>query len=270
MLRHRLPPRPATRRGDLRAAEGVERAVGPAPVRLPRPVPRVRRPAGRRAGRARPADRQLPPRFRRVARRHPRHAVGRHDDGVHPAGRPGDGHPVGRRRPGPGAVAAGTARRRDELSDGSSTAAGWPASPAAAATCGTITDPTRSRGGVPAPAAPRDRRHGGRHERPRRAGVHRRRRRAPAGGPRVGGRGPRLPRCAARHAKPTTVATWTSPRRTRRCGHWSYRPARTWRSPDRSAPFSDRDFRPCRLVPTGHGASCAVGIPWCRSTRRQR
>jgi acetate kinase len=55
VLRHGVPRDDPAGRGDVRAAARVARALGPAPLRLPRPLPRVRiaarggaRPAGRR------------------------------------------------------------------------------------------------------------------------------------------------------------------------------------------------------------------------------
>ena len=98
----------------LRGAAGVERAVGSAAVRLPRPLARLRRPprrgARRPAGRG-PADRHLPPRRRRLPRRRARRGLRGHHHGLHPAGRAGDEHPAGHPRPRPAAVAA-RARRR--------------------------------------------------------------------------------------------------------------------------------------------------------------
>lgn len=41
-------------------------------------------------------------------------------------------------------------------------------------------------------------------------------------------------------------------------------------SPDRSGRLSGRDFRPCRLVPTGHSGHARRAIPWGSDTRRQR
>ena len=86
----------------LRAAGRVARALGPAALRLPRPVARVGGTAGQRATRGR----QLPPRRRRVAVRDPRRPLGRHDDGLHAAGGPGDGNALGQRRPRARPVAA--------------------------------------------------------------------------------------------------------------------------------------------------------------------
>ena len=65
-------------------------------------------------GRCRPADRQLPSRRRRVAVRDRGRALGRHHDGVHAARGPGDGDPLGQRRPRAAAVAAGARRGMSE------------------------------------------------------------------------------------------------------------------------------------------------------------
>ena len=89
----RRPPRPTRCRREWRKRWDA------APLRLPRPVARLRvaargraaRPPGRRA-----AARDLPPRRRRVARGGPRRPLGRHDDGLHAARGPGDGDPLGR------------------------------------------------------------------------------------------------------------------------------------------------------------------------------
>ena len=56
---------------------------------------------------ARAANRQLPPRRRRVAVRDRRRRLARHDDGLHAARGARDGDPLGQRRPGAAAVAAG-------------------------------------------------------------------------------------------------------------------------------------------------------------------
>ena len=109
-----LPHHDPGRRAHLRAAGRVARALGPAALRLPRPVARV----GRAAGATRRRVRQLPPRRRRVAVRDPRRPLGRHDDGLHAAGGAGDGDALGQRRSRARAVAA-RARRlgRGELAD---------------------------------------------------------------------------------------------------------------------------------------------------------
>ena len=53
VLRHRVPRHAAARGGDLRRCRpSWRRRPGPAPLRLPRPVPRLRRPAGGGDGRA--------------------------------------------------------------------------------------------------------------------------------------------------------------------------------------------------------------------------
>ena len=75
LLRHRLPRHAAGGRPHLRAARGVERAVVAAPLRLPRPLPRLRRTAGGGARRAAgsptcgssPATSAPAPRWRRCA-----------------------------------------------------------------------------------------------------------------------------------------------------------------------------------------------------------
>src|ERR1019366_2399321 len=79
----------------LRPPGGGARAWGAAPLRLPRPPPRwggaPRAPDARRR-RPRAADRQLPPRCRRLPVRDRRRRLARHDDGLNPARGPGDGH----------------------------------------------------------------------------------------------------------------------------------------------------------------------------------
>ena len=105
---------PSTRRipaaaAHVRAAAGVERAVGAAALRLPRPLARLRRPprrASSSAGGRGPADRHLPPRRRRLPRRRARRGLRGHHHGLHPAGRAGDEHPAGHARPRPPALAA--------------------------------------------------------------------------------------------------------------------------------------------------------------------
>ncbi len=100
---------------DLRPACGLDRALAAAPLRLPRPLPRLRR--RRRA--AALLERPLPtlrlvtraPRRGRLAGGGRGRPLDRHDDGLHPARRTGDGDPLGLRRP--GAAALGAAPRRD-------------------------------------------------------------------------------------------------------------------------------------------------------------
>ena len=72
-----------------------------------------------RYARAGPADRELPPRRRRVAVRDRRRAIGRHDDGLHAARGPRDGHALGERRPRAAALAAehGEILSESELGD---------------------------------------------------------------------------------------------------------------------------------------------------------
>ena len=116
LLRHGLPRHAAARGGDLRGAGRVARAVRAAPVRLPRPVARLRLPPGDRARRRRrppgPSGGHVPPRGGGVARRGAGGPVGRHHDGLHAAGGPHDGHAVGHRRPGRLAVADHPPRAR--------------------------------------------------------------------------------------------------------------------------------------------------------------
>ena len=86
----RRPPAPTR-------CPGVEPAVVAAALRLPRPLPRVRRAAGGGAGRPPgrgPAHGVLPPGRRRLAGGRAWRALGGHHDGLHPAGGAGDGDPV--------------------------------------------------------------------------------------------------------------------------------------------------------------------------------
>ena len=77
--------------------ERVDDRLGRAPPRLSRPVRRV---GGRPGGRApaaivrRSSPRRLPPRRRRVRDGRPRRPLGRHEHGLQPAGRAGDGDAV--------------------------------------------------------------------------------------------------------------------------------------------------------------------------------
>ena len=108
----RSMPRSRPRR-HLRAAARMAPALGPAALRLPRAVPCVLLApgggTGRRGQRA-ALRRHLPPRRRCLAGRCARRRLGGHHHGLHPAGGPGDGHPVRVGRPGTGAVAGGTRR----------------------------------------------------------------------------------------------------------------------------------------------------------------
>ena len=136
------PPftRHCRRRRDLCAAGAVARALGPAPLRLSRPLARLGRAAHAAAAGARcfgAADRELSPRRRRVAVRDQGRSLGRHDDGLHAARGPGDGDPLGQRRSGDAAVAAGAraAVRRASWPTRSSTApvcSAWRAAPTCA------------------------------------------------------------------------------------------------------------------------------------------
>ena len=101
-VRHRVLPRPARGGGNVRDRPRRERALGCAPVRLPRHVAPVRQRAGRgvpgaAAGVAEP-DRAAPGQ-RRVGGRDRRRPAGGHVDGADPDGGPGDGHPRRRHRP---------------------------------------------------------------------------------------------------------------------------------------------------------------------------
>ena len=191
LLRHRVPRRPARRGQHLRAARRLAGAVRAAPLRVPRPVARLRGPAGGRDARHRPRTaphRVLPPRRGGLARGDRARPQRGHHDGLHPAGRAGDGDPGREHRPGPAALAA--ARRRPDRGragrgTGAPLGAGRPGRRGGHAG----RDPGRGRrrsgrrprpGGLPAPAAAADRGHGRGHGRPGRAGVHRRDRGAPA------------------------------------------------------------------------------------------
>ena len=125
VLRHRVPRHLAGGRVDLRPARRVARALGSAALWLPRPVARLDRTTG--AARAR---RQLPPRRRRLALRHPRRRLGRHHHGVHASGGTRHGHPLGQRRPRAPALAV-RARRAGWRRAGR--AARWSTTPACSA-----------------------------------------------------------------------------------------------------------------------------------------
>ena len=193
----------------------VARALGTTPLRLSRPLARLGRAARARAHRQDSegsADRQLPPRRRRVAVRDRRRHARRHDDGLHAARGPRDGDALGQRRSRAAAVAAGARAscRVAELAKRSSTARVCSVSPAAP-TCARSLERAVA-GDAPARLAldvyvhrlrARDRRDGGGTRRPRRARVHRRRRRALARGARR--QRPRARRSSA--SQSTTRAT---------------------------------------------------------------
>ena len=117
----------------------VARALGAAPLRLPRPLARLGR-AARAASCSGATRRRL-----RIVSCHlgagaslcaiARRALGRHDDGLHAARGAGDGDPLGQRRPGPAAVAARAragCRARGARATRSSTTPGCSGSPARA------------------------------------------------------------------------------------------------------------------------------------------
>ena len=110
LLRHGVSPHAAGRGVDVRATARVERALGAAPLRLSRPERAVvRRAGGSDPGRIEvPAARRLPPRQRLLGQRRARRPLGRHDDGLHAAGRRADGDALGVARSG---AAAAPARR---------------------------------------------------------------------------------------------------------------------------------------------------------------
>ncbi len=140
LLRHRLSSDAVAGGEDLSTPGPLARALGPAQVRLSRPVARLDRAAdsGAVSGAAGyGADRLLPPGRRRLAVRDLRRSLGRHDDGVHPARRTGDGDPFGQRRPGDAVVAAG-ARAADPSTSCRSRWSTSPVSPGSPgpATCG--------------------------------------------------------------------------------------------------------------------------------------
>ena len=108
-------PHPGRRR-DLRPAARVARATFAPPLRLPRPLARLRLAPGGRA--ARPAPRaatggQLPPRRRRVARGRGGRSLRRHDDGLHAGGGPRHGDTLRKRRSRSAALAPPARRARD-------------------------------------------------------------------------------------------------------------------------------------------------------------
>jgi xylulose-5-phosphate/fructose-6-phosphate phosphoketolase len=108
LLRHRVSHHHPRSRGDLRGTTPVAAALRDPPLRLPRTVPRLLLPPRRattQPAAAGPADRPLPPGRGRLTRRRSRRPQRRHHHGLHPAGRPGHGHPLGHRRPRAGALA---------------------------------------------------------------------------------------------------------------------------------------------------------------------
>ena len=185
------PPPPRPTRCPRRGAS-AGRCAASASTACPTPgvaarrrcrAPRVRRDAATSA----PAP--------RCAR--PRRPLGRHHDGLHAARGPRDGHPLGQRRPRPGAVAArarrpGRARARRARLEHESGLLGLPATADMREVLGRAARTTRRarsavdvyvhrlRAGIAAMTAVA--------RRPRRAGLHRRRRRARAADPRRGGR----------------------------------------------------------------------------------
>ena len=140
LLRHRLP-RDASRppRRPTRSPR-VARALGPAPLRLPRPLPRLDRAAGcRSCSDARSEGLRIVSchlgagaSLCAIARRR----LGRHHDGLHAARGARDGDPLGERRPRADAVAARSTGHPPRGADAtrSSTARACSAS-AAAPTC---------------------------------------------------------------------------------------------------------------------------------------
>ncbi len=200
--------------GHVRAARRVAQALGPAPLRLSRPLAQLRSTPRRRARRARAgrsAPRELSSRRRGLARRRAGRPFGRHHHGFHPAGRSRDGDALGQRRPGPRAVArgarrhaAGRACRRPRVPRRPARPGRQPRHARGARGRGA----GRPRGGagrgrLPAPPARRRGCDGGRAGRARRPGLHRRRGRELGPDQAAGGTGPRFSGCRHR----------------RRCGH---------------------------------------------------
>ena len=101
-----LPPRPRDLRAAARSGASAGRSAATASTGSRTPGSRGARPSCSASTAAGAADRQLPPRRRRVAVRDRRRPLGRHDDGVHAARGARDGDPLGQRRPRAAAVAA--------------------------------------------------------------------------------------------------------------------------------------------------------------------
>ena len=102
-VRHRLPPDHARPRLHLPHPLPALRGVPDPALRLPRHQPPLRDPARRpdpRTRPGRPEPHHLPPGQRRLDGRGPGRPVHRHLHGPDPAGRPDDGHPQRRHRPG--------------------------------------------------------------------------------------------------------------------------------------------------------------------------
>ena len=217
VLRHGLSRDAARGGAHLRPAADVARALGPAPLRLPRSRPRLGGAAGRRAARPaarRTAARHLSPRRRCVAGRRAGRSLGRHDDGLHAARRPGHGHALGQRRPRIAAVAP-RAHRPERGGVGARARARLRAAgarrrrPTCARSC-TRAEQGEARAilaarGLHAPPARGHRRDGRRDGRPRRARLLRRRRRARRRGARQSGGQARLPR---RRRRPCRKRRW--------------------------------------------------------------
>jgi hypothetical protein len=109
VLRHRVPQHASRGRAPLRPAACLDPAEPAAPVRVPRPVLRVRHPpvrgaAGHGGGGA--AAGVLSHRVRGFGDRHPRRGERGYVDGIHAHRGRGDGHPVRLGRPRPAAARA--------------------------------------------------------------------------------------------------------------------------------------------------------------------
>ena len=237
--RWRASTPPSTRtlpggRRDLRAARGRGASAGrcaatastASRTRTPPGGPASCSGAGRRAGSS-PATSAPGASLRAVARR----PLGRHDDGLHAAGGPGHGDPVGQRRPRAAAVAASStrARRRPSWPTALEHESGLLGPRRAPPTCARC---SRAASGDDVAALALDvylhrlragdRRDGRRAGRPRRARLHRRRRRAR--GPAAGGDGPGPGACSASRSTPRAT---TPPSPTRRSARAAPRSGRS-------------------------------------------
>ena len=108
-----IPPKAYHLRAALRPLPEAEHPA----LRIPRHLPQLRGPQGRRD--PRPADREaqphhLPPGQRGQHHGRGRREIGRYDDGLHASRRPGHGHALRQHRPGPRPLHHGTGEARDE------------------------------------------------------------------------------------------------------------------------------------------------------------